>query len=133
MKGLKVKYNDTKIEDGSIVDDCFVLRPNKDTAAVEALKTYSNFTQNNQLALDILNWISNFKNNNVETDIIYNGFKREDWELIKKAMCETAVALVGDCQECASVMPKESIERDMKDSDRLIYLINVLIGKEEYK
>lgn len=58
--GLKPKYRVFKMEDGTLVDDCFVLRPDKDYAAREALRFYAEKTKNSQLARDIYNWIGPF-------------------------------------------------------------------------
>lgn len=55
--GLKVKYNVTKTKDGTPVYDCFVLRPDKDPAAVEALRAYAQATPNRALAADIQAWV----------------------------------------------------------------------------
>lgn len=66
--GLRVKYNVTKISDGSLVNDCFVLRPDRDQAAVEALKAYANATNNDDLAYDILNWPDRIENVKREGD-----------------------------------------------------------------
>jgi len=41
QEGLRVKYNVTKVSDGSVVNDCFVLRPDKDPAAVAVLRAYA--------------------------------------------------------------------------------------------
>lgn len=60
--GLKVKYNVTKLEDGSTVHDCFVLRPDKDPAAVKALQAYAAATQNKVLADDIYAWVGTPEN-----------------------------------------------------------------------
>lgn len=54
---LKVKYNVTKVEDGSVVTDCFVLRPQKDAAARAALRAYAAATGNKLLAADIRKWL----------------------------------------------------------------------------
>lgn len=56
-QGLKHKYNVYKAEDGSRVESCFVLRPDKDPAAVAALRAYAGATDNAQLATDITDWI----------------------------------------------------------------------------
>jgi hypothetical protein len=56
-EGLKVKYNVTKVEDGSVINNCFVLRPDKDKFAKEALLKYAEVTDNKLLTLDILNWL----------------------------------------------------------------------------
>lgn len=66
-------------------------------------------------------------------DLIYKGLIEEDWNAIKDAMAESSISLISDCQKYKDTMSKESIDRDMGKANRLIYLINVLIGKEEYK
>lgn len=56
-QGLKHKYNVYKAEDGSRVESCFVLRPDKDPAAVAALRAYAGATDNALLAADIWGWV----------------------------------------------------------------------------
>lgn len=56
-EGLKGKYLVFKADTGAKVDNCFVLRPDKDTAAVEALRAYANATDNKTLAEDIYSWV----------------------------------------------------------------------------
>ena len=56
-KGLKAKYLVFKADTGEQVVNCFVLRPDKDTAAVEVLRAYARNTDNETLAEDIYNWI----------------------------------------------------------------------------
>ena len=56
-KGLKAKYLVFKADTGEKVDNCFVLRPDKDPAAVEALRAYASATDNETLAEDIYNWV----------------------------------------------------------------------------
>ena len=56
-QGLKQKYLVFKADSGERVMDCFVLRPQKDLAAAEALRAYANATDNKVLAEDIRNWI----------------------------------------------------------------------------
>lgn len=55
--GLYGKYTVYKNKDGSLVTDCFVLRPTKDPAAVAALRAYAATTDNAELAADIINWV----------------------------------------------------------------------------
>lgn len=62
VDGLKVKYNVTKVEDGSRVCDCFVLRPQKDIAARKALLAYADATDNKKLKDDIEIWIDDINN-----------------------------------------------------------------------
>lgn len=57
MDGLKVKYNVFKISDGSAVEECFVLRPDRDPAAKVALLAYADATDNTALADDIRRWM----------------------------------------------------------------------------
>lgn len=61
QEGLKLKYNVYKIEDGSVVNDCFVLRPQKDKAARAALLEYAKSTDNPALAEDIRKWIDSIR------------------------------------------------------------------------
>lgn len=56
-KGLKAKYLVFKADTGGKVDNCFVLRPDKDPAAVEALRAYARCTDNKTLSTDIYNWV----------------------------------------------------------------------------
>ena len=56
--GLKVKYVVRKVSNGELVDDCFVLRPDKDKAAIAALEAYADATENQVLAADIHRWLS---------------------------------------------------------------------------
>ena len=55
--GLYGKYTVYKNKDGSLVTDCFILRPAKDPAAVAALRAYATATDNAELAADIINWV----------------------------------------------------------------------------
>lgn len=55
--GLYGKYTVYKNKDGSLVTDCFILRPAKDPAAVAALREYAAITDNAELAADIINWV----------------------------------------------------------------------------
>lgn len=55
--GLYGKYTVRRNKDGSLVTDCFVLRPAKDPAAVAALRAYAAATDNPELAADIINWV----------------------------------------------------------------------------
>lgn len=56
-QGLKEKYIVLKKSSGEIVDNCFVLRPDKDTSAVAALRAYAADTDNKQLSEDIYSWV----------------------------------------------------------------------------
>ena len=52
--GLRKKYRVYKTKDNTPVEDCFVLRPEKDPAARIALEAYAKATENKVLAEDIL-------------------------------------------------------------------------------
>lgn len=56
-KGLKAKYLVFGAASGREIKNCFVLRPDKDPAAVEALRAYASATDNETLAEDIYNWV----------------------------------------------------------------------------
>lgn len=60
--GLKAKYRVYKARNGEPVEDCFVLRPNKDPAARAALHAYADATDNQQLAEDIGLWLNGIGN-----------------------------------------------------------------------
>lgn len=66
--GLKAKYDVYKKSNGEKVEECFVLRPQKDLAAAVALRAYASCTDNKDLGEDILNWLKsmNDKNTNIE-------------------------------------------------------------------
>ena len=57
-RGLYHKFNVEK-PNGEIVDDCFVLRPDKDDDAKNALAFYAFLIlrKNHQLSKDILEWL----------------------------------------------------------------------------
>lgn len=56
-KGLKAKYLVFKADTGERVSNCFVHRPDKDPAAVEAIRAYARATDNETLAEDIYKWV----------------------------------------------------------------------------
>lgn len=56
-EGLKSKYLVFNAASGKKVENCFVLTPEKDIAAVEALRAYANSTDNKTLSNDIYNWV----------------------------------------------------------------------------
>ena len=61
-EGLRCKYIVRKADTGEGVDGCFVLRPDRDCAAVVALRAYAAATDNDVLATDILNWVGQESN-----------------------------------------------------------------------
>ena len=61
-EGLRCKYIVRKADTGEGVDGCFVLRPDRDRAAVAALRAYAAATDNDVLATDILNWVGQESN-----------------------------------------------------------------------
>jgi len=61
-EGLRCKYIVRKADTGEGVDGCFVLRPDRDRAAVAALRAYATATDNDVLATDILNWVGQESN-----------------------------------------------------------------------
>lgn len=56
-RGLYVKYEVRKKDTGELVNDCFVLRPDRDPAARYALLIYAWTTPNLLLSGDIINWL----------------------------------------------------------------------------
>lgn len=77
--GLYGKYTVLKNEDGSLVTNCFVLRPEKDPAAVAALRAYAAATDNAELAADITNWV---------------GAEPSEWVKVMEAINNAAVAYI---------------------------------------
>lgn len=66
--GLHGKYVVRKNSSGEYVSNCFVLRPDKDAAAVVALRAYAKATDNGVLASDIANWVGVEKNEPLTQD-----------------------------------------------------------------
>lgn len=66
-QGLYVKYDVRKVDTGELVNNCFVLRPDKDQVAVFALLAYAEMTSNRTLAADIYSWLNTLepKRNNL--------------------------------------------------------------------
>lgn len=56
MKGLYGKYIVRKSSDNSIVTNCFVLRPDRDDAAIAAMLAYANATDDELLAQELREW-----------------------------------------------------------------------------
>lgn len=57
-KGLYSKYRVTKADGTPLDGDCFVLRPDRDPAAVKALLAYAASTTNEELSSDIRVWLA---------------------------------------------------------------------------
>jgi hypothetical protein len=55
--GLYYKYIVKRVCDGSVMDNCFVLRPDHDEAARIAMRAYAHATPNKRLASDLLAWV----------------------------------------------------------------------------
>ena len=67
-EGLRCKYIVRKADTGEGVGGCFVLRPDRDRAAVAALRAYAAATDNDVLATDILNWVGQESNEPLTLD-----------------------------------------------------------------
>lgn len=59
MAGLERKYEVRRLDDGSVVDDAFVLRVSKDPAAWVAAWSYALVTRNEDLRRDMERWLGN--------------------------------------------------------------------------
>ena len=55
--GLYNKYIITKADGTQVNDRCFILKPDKDPAAVAALRAYAEATNDDQLRSDLYAWI----------------------------------------------------------------------------
>lgn len=62
----------------------------------------------------------------------FEDLKEEDKELIKRAMLHDSVSMTSEALNCKDVMPVETYNKQMDESDRLIYLVNVLNDKVKY-
>lgn len=78
--GLYSKYD--VVKDGETVEDCFVLRPDRDPAARVALRAYANTTDDLRLASDLREWL----------DAIYNAIAESEMEAVKLVVYEGIVA-----------------------------------------
>lgn len=56
-KGLYGKYRIFRANGTPVKDRCFVLKPDKDPAAVKALKTYAAATDDEQLRNNLYDWV----------------------------------------------------------------------------
>lgn len=57
QKGLYGKYIITKVDGTTVSDRCFILKPDKDPAAVKALQAYAAATDNEYLRNDLYKWV----------------------------------------------------------------------------
>ena len=57
MKGLYSKYEVRRRSDGTPVNNCFVLRPDRDDAAIAAMLAYADATSDSQLAKELREWV----------------------------------------------------------------------------
>lgn len=57
QKGLYDKYVVIKVVDGTVIENCFILKPDSDPAAVKALQAYAAATDNKVLAADLFTWV----------------------------------------------------------------------------
>lgn len=91
QKGLYGKFLVIKVVDGTVIDDCFILRPQKDPAAVKALQTYAAHTENRALAEDLYKWVGKpdtmtqmLKRANREQKALHADFKSYLTRIIKR-------------------------------------------------
>ena len=64
-RGLYPKYDVCRTNDGSPVSDfCFVLKPEMDPAAREALRAYAMATPNLRLQTELIVWLQRFEEAN---------------------------------------------------------------------
>lgn len=56
VTGLYSKYEVKKRSDGTPVNNCFVLRPDRDDAAIAAMLAYADATSDSQLAKELREW-----------------------------------------------------------------------------
>ena len=91
-KGLKAKYLVFKADTGEMVDNCFILRPDKDAVAVEALRAYAKVTDNETLAKDIYNWVG-------------NGVTVQEWISVDERIPQNFVSVLGYMTDAGEFPP----------------------------
>lgn len=78
-EGLRGKYIVHKVGTGEEVNNCFVLRPDKDTAAVAAIRAYAAVTDNKVLAADLIRWIGAESNDLLTPDQLREMDEKPVW------------------------------------------------------
>ena len=91
-KGLKAKYLVFKADTGEKVDNCFILRPDKDHSAVEALRAYAKATDNEILAGDIFNWVG-------------KGVTVQEWVSVDERLPENFISVLGYMTDAGEFPP----------------------------
>ena len=91
-KGLKAKYLVFKADTGESVENCFVLRPDKDPASVEALRSYASATDNETLAKDIYNWVG-------------KGVTVQEWISVDERLPKNFVSVLGYMTDAGEFPP----------------------------
>ena len=109
--GLKRKYIVLKSDTGEGVENCFVLRPDKDPAAIAALRAYAEVTDNKTLADDIINWAGAEKDKTdgkpkTRADEIRSMSDKE----LTRFLCDLQSS--GDCDPCEFCDAKEYCYND---------------------
>lgn len=94
--GLYCKYNVFKVSDGSAVNDCFVLRPDRDPAAVFALRAYAAATANKSLADDIIGWVGKPDNPPLTLDEL-RGMDGEPVRIEEDGECQYGLVSLSGC------------------------------------
>ena len=105
-EGLKAKYLVFKADTGERIADCFVLRPAKDPAAVEALRAYANASENKVLAEDILNWVG--KGTNVPTKTMADRIRAMSDEELASYWAEHYDEFCPNKPECGAILDAEN-------------------------
>lgn len=65
--------------------------------------------------------------------LITKSLSEKDWQLVESALMGHTVTITSTCMTCKEVMPEESYNREMNESERLVYIVNVLQGRKEYQ
>lgn len=120
-KGLKRKYVVLKADTGEVVENCFVLRPDKDPSAVAALRTYAESTDNKTLSKDIINWVGAESNDPLTLEEL----RQMDGEPVWVVCDEEAVNTTPGFEPLAFWTLVEVCEES-------IFLTNNLGGRTEY-
>lgn len=108
-EGLHGKYLVYKAKTGERVENAFVLRPDKDEAAIAALRAYAVATENKELAEDIFRWVGKGLQKPLTVDelIFFN------WEIWREWWIELKSGRIFCAKECEGYIhtPKDEYSK----------------------
>lgn len=95
-EGLMAKYIVHKAKTGETVNNCFVLCPDRDAAAVAAIRAYAAVTKNRTLAADLIQWVGPEPNDPLTLERLREMCGEPVWIKRHDEGCPIGYAIVGD-------------------------------------